>query len=76
MMDMEDTEDTVLTKDWAEMKSSGITQTLPSTIPFSYSKLQVIPDKFLQLDLLIDGKDYLTFLKHKGIYDLFLLVLP
>ena len=48
MMDMEDTEDTVLTKAWAEMKSSGITQTLPSTIPFSYSKLQVIPDKFLQ----------------------------
>lgn len=48
MMDMEDTEDTVLTKDRAEMKSSGITQILPSTIPFSYSKLQVIPDKFLQ----------------------------
>lgn len=47
MMDMEDTEDTVLMKDRAEMKSSGITQTLPSTIPF-YSKLQVIPDKFLQ----------------------------
>lgn len=48
MMDMADTEDTVLTKDWAEMKSSGIIQTLPSTIPFSYSELQVIPDKFLQ----------------------------
>ena len=47
-MDMEDTDDTVLTKDWAEMKSSGITQTLPPTIPFTYSKLQVIPDKFLQ----------------------------
>lgn len=41
-----------------------------------HHSLQHLPDNFPQLDLLIDRKDYLTFLKYKGIYDLFLLVLP